>query len=725
MKDSGKNIITKACNSLKTEGVTGCMVRTKRYVKKRIEENRKYESVFKDVLFVSGCNEDLPHPWRYRVTHQREQLEAYNYSTDEVYYQNLKLEQVSNYRAFVIFRCPYTEVLGAFVQKAKELNKKVIYDIDDLVIDTKYTNLIEYVQSMSAEDKAAYDANVMNMQRMLKNCDFALTSTSCLAEELRSYLSNVYINRNTASEEMVQLSEEALKNVQKNKSVVKIGYFSGSITHNEDFELIRPVILKVLEKYQNVELYLAGELDLPVELQKFHGKIKKLPFVDWRRLPAIISEMDINLAPLKDTIFNRAKSENKWVEAALVKVVTVASDVGAFKECIETGRTGILCKTEEEWEAALENLIQDQEYREKIAEYAYQHCLKNCTTINHAFELSQIMEKEITANYGFVLPGLEISGGIKVALKHACMLQKAGKDVTIFSLSGDNGWCEFEGRHFPVISMEKSNVVGKVQQMIATMWTTVKVIEEYPNAIRKCYLVQNFETDFYKVGNPLRIEANRSYKPKGNVEFLTISKWCQSWLKENYDQDSLYAPNGLDIDNFCCRKRTMSGKIKILIEGDCAVDYKNVDEAFEIANGLDRTQYEVWYMSYNAEPKLWYKVDKFYHKVPYHKVAEIYGACDILLKTSLLESFSYPPLEMMASGGYVVAVPNGGNVEYMKDGVNCMFYEAGNISQAQGIIEKIRMDKSLQSKLYSNGCDTAKRRDWDNVEKEILKLYGV
>ena len=56
---------------------------------------------------------------------------------------------------------------------------------------------------------------------------------------------------------------------------------------------------------------------------------------------AVIAEMDINLAPLEDTIFNRAKSENKWIEAALVKVVTIASDVGAFHDCIEDGKTGV------------------------------------------------------------------------------------------------------------------------------------------------------------------------------------------------------------------------------------------------------------------------------------------------------------------------------------------------------------------------------------------------
>ena len=61
------------------------------------------KSEYKDVLFISGCNEDLPHPWRYRVKHQREQLEAYHFSTDEIYFRKIKNEYLRYYRAFAFF----------------------------------------------------------------------------------------------------------------------------------------------------------------------------------------------------------------------------------------------------------------------------------------------------------------------------------------------------------------------------------------------------------------------------------------------------------------------------------------------------------------------------------------------------------------------------------------------------------------------------------------------
>lgn len=720
------NLTEKVVRSLTQEGIRGFAKRTTKYVEKQIYKRRKNHWEYRDVLFISGCQEDLPHPWRYRVTHQREQLEACHISTDEVYYQDLNMNFLRYCRIFVFFRCPYTEMTGRFVRMAKKLNKTVIYDVDDLVIDTVYTDQIPFVRNMPEKEKQAYDQNVKNMQKLLKCCNFAVTTTEGMAEELKNYVPEVFINRNTASEEMVALSKQAW--LQRERTVdrkVRLGYFSGSITHNTDVEMILPVLKYILEKYPNVELHLVGTIDLPTELQPFEAQIVKLPFCDWRELPGLIAGVDVNLAPLEDSVFNCAKSENKWVEAALVHVVTVASNTGAFRHCIQDGKTGLLCGNEGEWKAALERLIEDPVYREKLADQANQYCLEYCTTLGNAAGISDIMKNRISGNYVFVLPGLEISGGMKVALKHAELLQKAGNDVTLFTLDDKTRWFDYEEQRFPVISIKHTRMKGQIGTAVATMWTAVDFVQNYPNILRRRYLVQNYETDFYEQNDPNRMLANQTYSAENQVKYLTISRWCQKWLREKYHQNAEYVPNGLETERFVCREREMKGKIRILIEGDCAVAYKNVDEAFRIVNELDRDNYEIWYMSYHAKPKEWYHVDRFWHKVPYNKVPEIYGSCDILLKTSLLESFSYPPLEMMATGGYVVAVPNGGNVEYLQDEINCLFYPAGDLIKAKEQIERLGREEKLRKTLYENGRRIAEERNWKNIGDQIVRMYQI
>ena len=79
---------------------------------------------------------------------------------------------------------------------------------------------------------------------------------------------------------------------------------------------------------------------------------------------------------------------------------------------------------------------------------------------------------------------------------------------------------------------------------------------------------------------------------------------------------------------------------------------------------------------------------------------------------------------MMATGGISVVIPNSGNVEYLKNEENCLFFKQGNIDEAVKCIEKIVNNVELREKIIKNGLDTVKEREWRNIENEIIKLYN-
>lgn len=745
----------KSVRALKAGGVKELARRTKFYFdqKKNPLPTDSHENYYMDVLFINGCY--LPHPSRYRVAHQREQLMAGNLTSHEVFYTDLTLKAVRNYRVFIFYRCPFTETVGEFIRLAKQLNKTVLFDIDDLVINKKYTRTIPYVAAMEKEERKAYDEGVDLIRKTLWMCDAAITTTERMAEELKNYVPEVYINRNVASDRMLQLSEwasydrdvlpykraeeiEGKENLRiyrkackgrkkRDRGGLRLGYFSGSITHNADFQMILPVIEKLMEREKTLELWIVGELELPEELKRYQERIINQPFVDWEELPRLIASVDVNLAPLENSIFNEAKSENKWVEAALVKVPTVASKIGAFEKMIQSGKTGILCETNEDWERELIRLIEDKRYRKELGKNAYEYVKKHCVSIYTAYGITTYIQKKMTPNIVFVLPTLQISGGLLVVLKHCEILKKMGLDVTIFNDGYEkDSYIKGAQMKFPVISRKEIGIYGSIDKAVATLYSTVEFLTLYPNIKERFYFVQNFETDFYQAGEYLRFRANQTYFSCLNLKYITISKWCQKWLKEQYGKEALYAPNGIELKRFPIKKRDFKDskkRIRILVEGNSEDYYKNVDESFRIIELLDTEKYEIWYMSYQGKPKEWYRVDEFLYKVPNTEVAKVYLQCDILLKTSILESFSYPPLEMMATGGYVVAVANEGNMEYLQDGYNCLFYPRGNRKEAVKRIERLVIDRKLQEKLYQNGLDTAKSRAWDLLQKQIISLY--
>lgn len=693
-------------------------------------KNGAPQKTLMDVLFINGCY--LPHPARYRISHQREQLMACNINSNEVFYESLTLDLISKYRVFVFFRCPINPQIEQFIKIAKSYNKTVLFDIDDLMIDTKYTDTIPHVQNMSVQDKAHYDDGINRTQQLLRLCDGAITSTERLAEELEKYVPNVFINRNTASGLMVHLSEKAyqerLLKAKAKKEIphtIKLGYFSGSITHNADFEMILPAVEKILGKYPHAQLHIVGELDVPSQLKPYIKQVKTNKFVDWGSLPELIASVDINLAPVQESIFNEAKSENKWVEAALVRVPTIASNIGAMKKMIDHGETGVLCSTVEEWEQALQNLIENTEYRKKLAADAYRYVYKNCTTVYTGLPLANYIRSMMKPNIAFVLPSLMTSGGVLVILKHCIMLRKAGYDVLLLNNSVETKDLEYDGQTLPAICTRNINIHMTFDKCVASLWDTLRFLMEYPNIKNRYYLVQNFETNFYKDGNSFKILANATYNNIFPLKYITISKWCQDWLNKDYEKKATYAPNGLDTQRFCAVDRKFDGKIRILVEGNSDDYYKNVDESFKIVSHLDLSKYEIWFMSYQGKPKDWYHVDKFLHRVPYSEVPQVYNQCHILLKSSILESFSYPPLEMMATGGFAVVAPNEGNIEYLKDGVNCLLYQQGNVQSAVSAIEQIRENAELRKKLYEGGLNTALSRDWNLIEADILRLYDI
>ena len=525
---------------------------------------------------------------------------------------------------------------------------------------------------------------------------------------------------------MWKLSEKVLeiKSNMKNSSEIIIGYFSDNISHNSNFKIIIPYLTKILLEFRNVKLLLLGEQDLPNDLKDFSSQVIIQKFIDKKKLPELIARMDINIVPLKNCIFNEAKSENEWFEAALVKVPTIASNVGGFKKAIFHGKTGLLCTNPEEWYNAMKTLIINDLLRQNIASNAYEVCKEKYNALSTGNKLAKYLNSFANRNIGFVLPSLFISGGIYVVLEHASILQDSGWDVNFLIPDTNINFIEFKGHKFNAINLANSMMEAQYDILVATLYTTLFIVLNYTKVKRRLYLVQGYETDFFSYGDIERSIAEKTYSIPFGLEYITISKWCETWLKEKYKQKPVFAPNGIDLNSFKEHKRELNKtKIRILIEGNSLSLKKNVDESFKIVEKLDKNKYEIWYMSYQGKPKNWYRIDKFLSKIPYDKVGNVYKQCDILIKSSYFESFSYPPLEMMATGGYCIVVPNDGNIEYLKNEENCLFYKLGDIDSAIHSIERLISDIKLQQRLYENGLDTAKKRDWKNLKNQILSLY--
>ena len=161
--------------------------------------------------------------------------------------------------------------------------------------------------------------------------------------------------------------------------LLRLGYASGSRTHQRDFAEVAAVLPNVLRAYPQCRLVLfqaSAEVKL-VDIEEFPALEPFLDRIEWRdlvplhRLPEEIARFDVNLAPLQpDNPFCEAKSELKYFEGALAGVCTVASPVGPYARAIHDGSNGFIAATAAQWEAALTRLLGDPALRCRIAQTA-------------------------------------------------------------------------------------------------------------------------------------------------------------------------------------------------------------------------------------------------------------------------------------------------------------------------------------------------------------------
>ncbi len=327
----------------------------------------------------------------------------------------------------------------------------------------------------------------------------------------------------------------------------------------------------------------------------------------------------------------------------------------------------------------------------------------------------------------YVVPSLGIYGGIIVVLQHANRLIKRGHDVSILSMNEvtDTSW--FPGNTVQIFKASEKNILISegVDIAIATHFSTVNFVKKM-DAERKLYFVQSDERRF-DLGVDDFIRCEKTYKE--DFEFVTMAKWIQRWLKEEFNKDAYYVPNGLDIDVFHktdpVEKKTK--KIRILIEGSINTPFKGVDDSYEAVCDLDC---EIWFVSNDGVPKQQeWRYDRFFEKVPMMEMKKIYSACDILLKMSKVESFCYPPLEMMACGGVSIVRKVTGIEEYAINEENCLI--VSDVKSAGLAVQRLIEDKELRNKLIENGKKTAEQWNWDKsidllekvIKKEPLEVF--
>ena len=337
------------------------------------------------VLFASGEHETPGH--RYRIENLVESARRLGWQADWAPSEHVNGRMIEGRDVVFLWRAGWSDHIEGVYRTARELGARTVFDVDDLMFRTDLARreVIDGIRSQrfaEASVRALFDRIACS----LGQADLCTGPTLELVAEMRALGHAAMVLPNGFAPSTVAASRRAVRIQNHHEDdLVRIGYASGSRTHQKDFAEAVPALARVLAERPQIRLVLfrdplsgegvvlAGEFDA---LTPFASRIEWRDLVPVDRLPDELARFDINLAPLEPhNLFTAAKSELKYFEAALVDVPTIASPTGPFARAIEHGVTGFLAADEAGWHAALIALVDDPALRRRVGRGAYHDAL--------------------------------------------------------------------------------------------------------------------------------------------------------------------------------------------------------------------------------------------------------------------------------------------------------------------------------------------------------------
>jgi glycosyltransferase involved in cell wall biosynthesis len=315
---------------------------------------------------------------------------------------------------------PDFEASHALIQKLNDMGIVTIDDIDDYWMPTKEHPIHDVIRFNKINEKIT--AN-------LKVAKYVTTTTTIFADEIRKLNKNVVIFPNAINPKEPQFREPTPESDR-----LRIGWLGGS-SHLHDLQLLDQSFSKLTQYKDNLQFVLCGfdTRGSVTEINQQTGEHKKRDILPhetvWAQYEKIFtqnystvsedykkylntfapegypnemnepylrvwtkpvqsyaknySKFDVSLAPIKNHVFNRMKSQLKVIESGFYKKAIIASNLGPYtidlKHCLDHGNfvdgNALLVdenRNHSDWAKFIEKLVKNPNMAKDMGERLYE-----------------------------------------------------------------------------------------------------------------------------------------------------------------------------------------------------------------------------------------------------------------------------------------------------------------------------------------------------------------
>lgn len=350
-------------------------------------------------------------------------------------------------------------------------------------------------------------------------------------------------------------------------------------------------------------------------------------------------------------------------------------------------------------------------------------------------------------------------GGVVHALKLAERLQALGVDITLYSLARrddpmlSSGYFRRVSVPYKILEYEwHPELIARLERMIeaysvglpkdmdiyhaqdcvgGTALARIRADGNLPAPIfRTIHHVDDFaEPRLFEFEK--RAVAHADYR-------LVVSKYWQKVLKDEYGYASEISYNGIDVSDFSPLPARKSSAPTVLFVGGLeprkGLEFlvramktiiKGFPEARLIAiaktgfRGVDEVGS---FRSLSENLGIADRID-FRESISQEELLQCYSECDLLAMPSRTEGWGLALMEAMACGRPVVASRVGGIPELVRDGVDGILVDAGDVDALARAIVRLLKHPELRAKMGAAGAKRVREFSWDSTARVVLDSY--
>lgn len=354
-----------------------------------------------------------------------------------------------------------------------------------------------------------------------------------------------------------------------------------------------------------------------------------------------------------------------------------------------------------------------------------------------------------------VIPGVGLSGGIRVLFRYAELLNQKGHDVIFYTpliaydvknsnnelinklhvisnsikrinsykVKHDQNHLEFNVKvvAVPIIS---NKYIRDADICMASAWPTAFSVAKLDlKKGKKVYFIQGYE-----IWNNEELGKKSYTLPLAHI---VISSWIKGKLIKQLGENEVHVPiiyDGLDLDIFNNSERinVIDKTVEILmLYQNLAI--KGVNDGLEVYKRIKEKYPNIKMTMFGLSERPNIPIEIQYYQNPSRdELKKLYSNANIFLYTSKEEGWGLTPLEAMASKSVVVGTNTGCMLDIGKNGINAMISHPGNVNEMVQNICYLLDNPSLFKNLSEEGFKDVQVFSWKNatvhLEKELEKI---